>query len=498
MKKSLTFKNDKFILSGTIPLGDYWSHHNSVWVTTNLKAAAVFREIADDKAEETFSNAFIKRYPLPDRSLPSFLDKHQVSGVKWILTRSACYLAHAPGAGKTCQAIVAADLSPYLGKVVFIVPPGLTYNWKKEIEKFTGFKKCPPIAIIKTTKEKSKVNWDAHYIIIPDSMLTKYWVCVGLRKLKIKFLAVDEASRFKTYSTSRSLMLYNSLIGRAHHTVFMDGSPMPNRPMELWAPAYALNPEAIDCMDQTEFGFKYCGPTCNDYGQWVFNGSSREKELKERLQKDFMHVVTEDELTHPERLRSILFTSTDLRSPAHKAFEKKNLTKMFSLDEDDSTGEMARYRAELGNRKVPFIAQYVRERLENKNESILLFVWHREVARRLASELHEFKPGVIIGGTLEREREKVFGAFQSGSCKLIIGNIHAMGRGHNLQRADRVIFGECSWSDETNKQCEKRASRRGSKKVSVRCEYICSPNSMDELVLNSIFTKEKRTKAVIG
>ncbi len=105
---------------------------------------------------------------------------------------------------------------------------------------------------------------------------------------------------------------------------------------------------------------------------------------------------------------------------------------------------------------------------------------------------------MVIGGTSATEREKIFANFQAGTRKLIIGNIQAMGRGHNLQRADRVIFGEFSWTDELNKQCEKRASRRGSEKDFVRCEYIVCPGSIDEKVLSSVFTKEKRVKRVIG
>lgn len=88
---------------------------------------------------------------------------------------------------------------------------------------------------------------------------------------------------------------------------------------------------------------------------------------------------------------------------------------------------------------------------------------------------------------------------QKGNCRLIIGNIAAMGRGHNLQRADRIVFGEFSWTDELNKQCEKRASRRGRDQAAfVRCEYIVAPNSMDEAILGSVFSKARNVKRVIG
>ena len=273
---------------------------------------------------------------------------------------------------------------------------------------------------------------------------------------------------------------------------------MPNRAMELWAPTYALDPMSIDCMDHDDFGFRYGGATLNERGAWEYKGTSREAELKARLQKSFMHVVTEDKLSHPERRRSILMMNEDVRSPEHKTWERKHLGSIESFD-DREPGELAHFRQELGRRKVPFIGQYVKDRLANKNESILLFVWHRDVAQMLSTYLQNFKPGLVIGGTKSEDRERIFKDFQSGKCRLIIGNIQAMGRGHNLQKADRVIFGEFSWTDELNKQCEKRASRRGRDHTAfVRCEYICAPGSIDEKVLRSVFAKERRVKKVIG
>ena len=116
----------------------------------------------------------------------------------------------------------------------------------------------------------------------------------------------------------------------------------------------------------------------------------------------------------------------------------------------------------------------------------------------LARALEKYGPGVVMGGTPAREREREFDFFQHGKKKILIMNIAAGGRGHNLQAADRVIFGEFSWTDELNRQCEKRASRKGSDKEFIRAEYIVCPNSMDEVVLSSVFTKERRVRKVIG
>jgi SNF2 family DNA or RNA helicase len=479
-----------------------------MWFTRDLKAAAMFREFADDAAKRVFNRAFQRHYDLPALPPLSFLDPHQLVGVKWALSRSRSYLAHAPGAGKTIEAIVITCLAQdfILRPSLYILPPGLVENWRREITRFLralGFHKDGILVqTLPLSAHKEDMNWNADIILMPDSMLAKGWVVSKLESIKsFSTLIVDEASRFKEPTTIRSRILYGGVIGekrhpglfqKARHTVFLDGSPLLNRPMELWAPTFALHPEAIDCMNQQDFGFRYCGATLNKMGQWEFKHSSRESELREKLQRDFMHVVTESELEHPERRRSMVFMGGD-----YKSWERKNIT-TDAVSEDLSRGVLATQRKEIGVAKMPWAVRYVGDRLESGSEQILLFCWHREVAEELKQRLSRFKPALVIGGTSPHIRERAFKEFQEGRLRLIIGNIQAMGRGHNLQAASRVVFAEFSWTDENNRQCEKRASRRGSEKDFVRCEYLVAPGTLDERVLNAIFTKEKRVKQVIG
>lgn len=524
-KLYLTFRANKFVLDfhGDDPVVmpteaflEKWeldSFTRRAYVTTDIKAAAQFRQYADDSASKILQRAFVKKYPAPSRPLPPFLDSHQVEGVTWVLTRSRSYLAHAPGAGKTLQAITAAIFTEGTGQVVFIVPPSLTVNWAREIELWAprlGLA-WPSISIIPESARQDFAGWRADFVVVPDSMLTRAWVLERLRSLKKKFVAVDEASRFKEPTAQRTIALFGGklkdgrksqgLVHDATHAVLLDGSPMPNRPLELWAPTFAMCPEAIDFMSEPEFGFRYCGAQMNKFGRWEFKHSAREEELKERLQKDFMHVVPEERLNHPERRRSLLFMNQDPRSTAHKSWERKHLhlINFDEIDEDMSQGEMASFRRELGIRKAPWIADYVSDRLTHKGESILLFAWHREVCFELEKLLRKFRPELIMGGTSDKTREWAFDAFQTGKLKLLILNIAAGGRGHNLQRADRVVFGEFSWNDETNKQAEKRAARKGrSQDMPVRVDYIVAPNTMDEPILQAVFRKADRVKKVIG
>lgn len=512
----LTFSDGHFVLylSGfTKPARmEYWETIDpKTFRTTSIKAAKRFFTKADDKALKIFSKALVKFFEAPNVSRLTFLDPHQIEGVTWILTRSRSYLAHAPGAGKTAQAITAAVLATGAPQTLVIAPPSLLANWEREIDAFAPKAGLGPFtrSTIGATKDQAEVDWNAAFLICPDSMLTKPWVLDRLLKMRFKLLVVDEASRFKEPTSQRALSLFGGRLGgfkssgliyRAKHAVLMDGSPMPNRPMELWGPTFAMAPETIDFMAQHDFGLRYCGATVNEWGAFEFKFSSNEDELKEKLQKSFMHVVPESALAHPERRRKILFMNEDVRTAEHKSWDAKHLSgiDVGALDDDVKDEELSRWRRELGIRKVPFAVNYIKERVKLKNESLLVFAWHREVCEELFHQLKEFSPGLVMGGTPAVEREVLFDGFQRGIVKIIIGNILAMGRGHNLQNADRIIFVESSWSNETNVQAEKRASRRGSVKSHIACDYLCAPYSLDEAILNSIFRKSVTVKKVIG
>lgn len=522
----LTFEKGHFRLI-TDPVARSFTHRTWSQSNQDLKAAVPFRQHADELAEKVFKRTLNQTYFVPRMPPLTFLDKHQIEGVKWALSRKRCYLAHTPGAGKTVTTIVSFHLSG-CEQALIIVPPGLTLQWKKEIEKFSKFVSFtePKIEVISAGGFSNKDGIDfgkllrierADFIIVADSFLERDAVQHLLRKLLPKFIAVDEASRLKEITSTRSIAFYGGVVSKplgerrffglfkgARHVLFLDGSPMPNgRHMELWAPVYALDPETIDCMDRQEFGTMYCNGHQDRFGHWQYKGSTLGTKFSNRLKARLMHVVTEDQLSHPERRRSLLFMDRDVRTVKHKSWEREHLSKLDlkNISENANQGDFARWRRELGMRKAPWVSDYVVNRFKEKNESLLVFCWHREVAQTLLESITK-KMGakklcaMVIGGTPLKQRDMFFQQFQAGLLKIIVCNIQAVGRGYNLQKADRIVFAESSWSDELNKQCEKRASRRGRKKF-VRCDYVVAPDSMDEKVMTSVFNKERKTKAVI-
>lgn len=517
----LTFSDNHFVVSGI-----FRNEHVNGWVqsatdkfsfsTRNIKAALRFRDLADAKAENIFRKLMLRTHAPPSER-PFAPKGYELMpfqaelGVPHILTRSRSYLAHEPGLGKSAQFITAASMKP--GRTLIICPSFLKTTWAREITKWSH-KDFPSIQIVPETANRFLMDWRVDFVICSDSMLLKEWVRDALYAQRFRHVGIDEAHRFKTPNSSRTVALFGGqnktikskgLIYRAEHVSFLSGTPMLNRPIELWPILFGAAPELIDFMSYEEFGFEYCGATQVERGRWLFLGSRNEDELKKRIMGGFMQRITKRQVLPelPAKIREAIIIDEDPRKKEVVAMDKSLLERLKIHGDKEvemltELGDYARVRHANGVSKIPWVVKYISSILSSDpDESVILYAHHRDVVAQLSAELSLFKPCIINGGVKEVERTKIQDLFQSGVCRLIIGNIDAMNLGLTLTRATRVAFAEYAWTPEANKQAEDRANRIGSK-WSVFCQYLVLPNSIDEKILSLLLEKEKRIAKVIG
>src|SRR3954462_14684305 len=97
----LTFEDGYFVLKGATGVFSEWEKiDNLTYRTNSIKLAKRFKSLSTFRAQKIFDKAFVKFYEAPSLREFTFLDPHQIDGVRWILSRSRTYPAHAPGAGK--------------------------------------------------------------------------------------------------------------------------------------------------------------------------------------------------------------------------------------------------------------------------------------------------------------------------------------------------------------------------------------------------------------
>ncbi len=521
----LTFENNKFVLQrcpridGTLPLGAgwQWDQTANTYQTKNIHAAVKLRKFADGLAERIFSKHMLTDYPLPPGGAvcpasQTLLPFQRERGVPHILATNKTYLAHQPGLGKSAQFICAVNTKP--GQALILCPSFLKITWAREITKWYK-DHFPSIAIVPESEKRHEMNWNADFIICSDAMLLKDWVRLSLLKQKFRFIGIDEGHRFKEAGTSRTVALFGGrvmdganiklqspgLIYSAEHVTILSGTPMLNRPIELWPMLFAMAPELIDFMPYQDFGFRYGGARQDERGRWLFVGSSNEDELHARIMGRFMQRICKADVLEdlPDKVREVIIVDHDTRDKQVVRLDQE-LVKKFSKSEFNkpkALGDYALLRHVNGLAKVKWAAKFVFSLLSSdETESIILFAHHRDVVEELKKLLFMFAPKAINGGVSNEDRTAIEDDFQSGRSRLLIGNIDAMNLGLTLTRATRVVFCEYSWTPSLNEQAEDRAHRIG-QKDSVFCQYLVLPNSIDEVVLTSILKKEDRISKVI-
>lgn len=510
----LTFHQNKFVLHGLNIAGRDWIRETATsFSTVDIKAAHRFRSHSDSKAEMIFKKLMLKNIALPLGGVvsPRGLELYAFQksfGVPHILGSNRTYLAHQPGLGKSAQAICAVNSKP--GRAQIICPSFLTTTWVREITKW-AVKDFPSIAVVPDTASKNKMNWDADFIICPDSMLLKDWVRAGLLKCNFRHTFIDEGHRFKTPDASRTVALFGGRLGKmkspgliykSEHVCVLSGTPLLNRPIELWPLLFAMAPELIDFMSYESFGYKYGGAVQDERGHWRFVGSANEADLKNRIMGRFMQRIRKQDVLKdlPPKVREAIAINVDTRKEDVKALDKELMRslKRSDFEKPKALGDYAAIRHENGLAKVGWAAEFVQDILtSDMDEQVILFAHHRDVVVGLATALKAWAPAVINGGVKPEFRTAIQDDFQRGHCRLIIGNIDSMNLGLTLTAATRVVFCEYSWTPSSNEQAEDRAHRIG-QNDSIFCQYLVLPNSIDELILNSVMVKEERISKVMG
>lgn len=479
------------------------------WYTVDPREALRLRRYADETAEKELSRTFIEfvpwtgRLPHPKEVEPKYF---QYYAAEFALSRNRSYLALDMGVGKTiCAALI---FNATHGGMVYICPPYLVDTVAEEFEKW-GVK---PLQISTLTKKRPLRD---HYVwIIPDSQIhdKELRAAVG-RSVKMALggpmtLVVDEAHRFKSLEARRTRALFQAYVPAFSRVVFMSGTPMPSRPMELYPVLSECAPECIDFMSETKYGQRYCGGQYVEGRGWEFKWASNVKELADRIHGKFMlrlkkeNIMPELPPKHEEVIivgrklppELVALETRILRAASPDDLVGKELAKAAGLP-DDVELPLSTYRCQLGALTAKAALPYIRGTLEDSDENYLIFAFHKEAIEILKEGLADYKPCVVTGSTNMDERHRLVKLFQAGGKRVFIGNYLAAGTGFTLTKATRVLFVEYSWVPGENDQAADRTHRIGQTST-VFVRYLAFKDSLSFQVLQSILKKRKATQHV--
>jgi SWI/SNF-related matrix-associated actin-dependent regulator 1 of chromatin subfamily A len=189
------------------------------------------------------------------------------------------------GLGKTIQAIGVINADPSIKRVLVVCPASLKVNWARELNKWL---------VRRMSVEVANGNFPRSDVVIINYDILKKWR-TEIDQIKWDLLIVDECHYVKN---SRALRT-QALLGKhdrdpdkrikgieARKRIFMTGTPIVNRPSELWSLVEALDPQGLGS-NFFQFMKRYTNATHNGYG-WDFTGASNLDELQQRLRAKFM------------------------------------------------------------------------------------------------------------------------------------------------------------------------------------------------------------------
>lgn len=481
-----------------------WSDGRKLWYTQSARAAVKLRQYFDDSAVSELSRMTIQNRPysgpLPFPKNKTPYDYQLDPAALFALSRDRSYLGLAPRLGKTI--VSAIVINALQTKAVFITPPFLTRTIESTLRAWTTGK--PRISRL---DPKEAPLEEPDILIVPDSILFRPEVRAEIRELselartagKKPIVFVDEAHRFKEENALRTKAIFggkdeSGIIDDFPKQIYLSGTPMPNRPIELYPILSKVAPETIDFMTKHEYGMRYCGGRWDGFG-YDYSGASHLEELGKRVIGPFMLRIKKVKGL-PKKIEDIVVIGS-LPSKIMK-LEAKLLREHSPEDlmaGRVSSDHVSTYRKELGAIKVKPAIDFLRSLLDETEESILVFAFHREVISRLREGLSDYRPLVITGGVSNAERSRIELLFQSDpDHRLFIGNYAACGLGLTLAKAKRAVFVEFSWTATENDQASDRATIVGGEELYV--QYLVYENSIDRKTIETNLRKRKITSYV--
>jgi len=446
---------------------------------------------------------------------------YQAAGIAYCQGKKAVLIADEMGLGKTIQAVGRANGGPREMRILVIVPASLKTNWAREWERWDvhhrdvhvvsgkgSFPKAQAAQVVilnydiasKFEKEiKQSGTWDlvifdeGHYLKNAKAARTKF--CLGARTL------VKGDWKVTPCIPHRAMM-------------FLTGTPIVNRPAELWPMLRHLDPDGLGKSWKT-YHVRYCAGHQNAHG-WDVSGASNLPELQSRLRSKCMvrrlkaNVLKE----LPPKTRQIVTLDTngmpadmleDIRAMENKveqewidakaAVEAVRESECNYNDTVETLQEGARVafnrlssvRHDTALFKLPYAIKFIKEHRECNEAPLLIFAHHQDVVDALKAEFPH--AAVITGSTPTNRRQAEVDRFQNGDTDVFIGNIKAAGVGLNLTAASTVIFAELSWVPADLSQAEDRAHRIG-QEDHVHVYHLVLDGTLDARMARKVIAKQ--------
>ena len=370
-----------------------------------------------------------------------------------------CLLASEMGSGKSAQAVRwVRKHAPRGQPIVIICPASLKWNWQNEVEMW-GFGKLETKVLSSRTPPKRLPRLherDRRIVYIINYDVLAWWL-PWLKALNPSTIICDECHAIKNRRAKRTKAVRN-MCRRVPHVIMISGTPLTNRPAELWPALNILRPKQFPSF--FSFCEQFARPKKTVWG-WDFGGAKNLDVLHDLLKETCMIRRRKKDVLKqlPSKTRTLI--PVDLSAKDMKTYQKAEqnyiqwLTKIAPhkakrARKAVSLSRMMGLKILAAELKLPFVFTWISDFLEETDGKLIVFGIHKRVLLPLFDRFRKISV-LVNGDVIGRKKQEAIDRFRNLKKKrLFFGNIQAAGVGWNGTVASNVLFIEIGWTPRRN------------------------------------------------
>lgn len=453
-------------------------------------------EGAPQRVWEAPSNA---RPPRP--SIQVTLRPYQETGVEWLWERLSagigCLLCDDMGLGKTIQALSVAT-----SKTLVVAPTSLLENWRRECRKVR-----PDLRVgIYHGADRSLSD---HDLVITSYALLRLDLDT-LRDVPWSTVILDEAHTIKNPDSQTAQAAFAL---SAPNRLTLSGTPIENRPEELWSQMHFCNPGLLG--SRNDFKQHYAAPMTHPDAAIALPAAVALKERihpfvlrrrKEMVARDlpprtdaeiWCELSSEEHglyqrvaaLTVPEVLSQLETDGNVLGALEALLRLRQAACHPALLPESWGAGAMA-------STKLSVLVEKLSELIPAGHKALVFSQW-TSLLDQIEPALNEAQLSFARIDGATQNRGQVVDAFQAeGGPPILLASLKAGGVGLNLTAADHVFIMDPWWNPATEEQAADRAHRIGQERP-VFVYRLLAQNTVEEAVFALQAQKRELAAAVL-
>jgi len=438
-----------------------------------------------------------------DGLLTAKLYPYQKEGVRFAFKAGKAIIADEMGLGKTVQAICLAEI--YLREkmaesILVICPNSLKYQWKSEIERWTGRNE---VLIVEGYASRRLELYKAAtpYKIVSYQSFANDIKALG--RLSTDLLVMDEVQRLKNWNTQLAWAVRRI---DAHYNVLLSGTPLENNLDELASIVQLADPYCLAPLYRFRFDHIITDPESGKAVGYKNLNDIRIKlkdtlirrtkqsvllQLPKRTDQFLLIPMTPEQSSRHEELRAAVARLVSKWTRTHNLSEEERRRLLLMLGQmrmlADSTFILDQDQENRHNVKVGEVMNILEDALSGGTAKVVIFSEWERMARLVASELdargipYEF----LHGGVPAKKREELIQRFTNDPDHRIFLSTDAGSTGLNLQVASILINLDLPWNPAVLEQRIGRIYRIG-QEMPVQVLNLVSKDSIEERMIDRL------------